>query len=303
MTFSPESVSLRRLIHECLQLIGPLAERRGIRLASEHPGGDLHVFADHQRLKQVLLNLLSNAVKYNRDAGSIDIICTPAGEDRARIAVRDTGPGLSPEQLALLFTPFQRLGAEQTKIEGAGLGLALSKLLDGTLGVDSAPGQGSTFWAELPRATAPCSDVEDGDTGKNPNARGDRRTVLYIEDNLSNLRLVEAILARRPDLNVIAAMQGTLGLDLARQHLPDLVLLDLHLPDMAGQEVLRRLRAESPTADIPVIIISADATPSVIAEMLATGARGYVTKPIDVRRFLGILDETLREMDAAASLS
>jgi CheY-like chemotaxis protein len=297
MIFSPESVSLRRLIHESLQLIGPLAERRGIRLASQHPDGDLHVFADHQRLKQVLLNLLSNAVKYNREAGSIDIVCTVPGGDRVRIAVRDTGPGLTPEKIALLFTPFQRLGAENTKIEGAGLGLALSKrlteLLGGMIGVDSAPGQGSTFWIELPRAAAPVGDGEWPAAAGSASPRRERRPVLYIEDNLSNFRLVEAILARRPDLHVIAAMQGSIGLDLARQHLPDLVLLDLHLPDVPGHEVMRRLRADPLTAGIPIVIVSADATPSVIERTLADGAHAYLTKPIDVRNFLTVLDEAL----------
>ena len=303
MIFSPESVSVRRLIHECLQLIGPLAERRSIRLASQHPGGDLHVFADHQRLKQVLLNLLSNAVKYNHDAGSIDIICTPLDGDRARIAVRDTGPGLAPEQVALLFTPFQRLGAERTKIEGAGLGLALSKrltdLLGGTLGVESAPGQGSTFWVELPRAVAPTGHGAQPAAEKVTPPRRERRTVLYVEDNLSNLRLVEAILARRPDLDIIPAMQGSLGLDLARQHLPDLILLDLHLPDMPGQEVFHRLRSDPPTAAIPIIIVSADATESAIEQMLTAGARAYVTKPLDVRNFLAVIDAALGENGAA----
>ena len=305
MSISPESVSPRRLIHESLQLIGPFAERRGIRLASEHPGGELHVFADHQRLKQVLLNLLSNAVKYNREAGSIHIVCTPVGEDRVRIAVRDTGPGLEPEKIALLFTPFQRLGAERTRIEGAGLGLALSKrlteFLGGTLGVESAPGHGSTFWVELPRAAAPAGNGGDpADANPSP-PRRDRRAVLYVEDNLSNLRLVEAILTRRPELDVIPAMQGSLGLDLARQHLPDLVLLDLHLPDLPGEEVLRRLRADPTTAGIPVIIVSADGAPAMIERMLAAGARAYVNKPIDVRKFLSVLDAALAENSAAVS--
>ncbi|MGB8168327.1 MAG: ATP-binding protein [Chthoniobacteraceae bacterium] len=303
MIFSPETISLRRLIHESLQLIGPLAERRAIRLASRHPDGDLHVFADHQRVKQVLLNLLSNAVKYNREAGSIDIACTPAGGDRVRVAVRDTGLGLAPEQVALLFTPFQRLGAENTKIEGSGLGLALSKrvteLLGGTIGVESTPGDGSTFWIELPLAGAPDSGIPVRDMGSQAAPEPARRAVLYVEDNLSNLRLVEAILARRPDLHVIPAMQGSIGLDLARQHLPYLVLLDLHLPDMPGHEVMRRLRSDPPTAAIPVIIVSADATPTVIERMLAEGARAYVTKPIDVRNFLTLLDEALGERSDA----
>ena len=306
LTFSPESVSLRLLIRESLQLIGPLAEQRNIRLASHYPGGgDLHVFADHQRLKQVVLNLLSNAVKYNRSAGSIDIDCTRTPEGRARIAVRDTGLGLPPEKVARLFTPFQRLGAERTSIPGAGLGLTLSKrlaeLMDGSIGVHSEVGSGSVFWVELPAAEMPERNAEAVEAAPEEGrpAGEIRRTILYIEDDLSNLRLVEAILMRRPGIELLPAMQGTLGLELARQHRPDLVLLDLDLPDVPGAEVLRRLRAEPATSAVPVIIVSADATPGAGDRMLSAGACAYVTKPIDVKRLLRVVDAALLGADAA----
>ena len=306
LTFSPESVSLRLLIRESLQLIGPLAEQRNIRLASHYPGGgDLYVFADHQRLTQVVLNLLSNAVKYNRSAGSIDIDCTRTPGGRARIAVRDTGLGLPPENVARLFTPFQRLGAERTAIPGAGLGLTLSKrlaeLMDGSIGVHSEVGSGSVFWVELPAAEMPERSAEAAEAAPEEGrpAGEIRRTILYIEDDLSNLRLVEAILVRRPGIELLPAMQGTLGLELARQHRPDLVLLDLELPDVPGAEVLRRLRAEPATSAVPVIIVSADATPGAGDRMLAAGACAYVTKPIDVKRFLRVVDAAL----AGAALS
>ncbi len=302
LTFSPESVSLRRLIRETLQLIGPLAEQRNITLASHYPGGgDVHVFADHQRLKQVVINLLSNAVKYNRIAGSIEIDCTRAAADRVRIAVRDTGPGIAPDKLALLFTPFQRLGAERTAIPGAGLGLTLSKrlveLMGGTIGMESEPGRGSVFWVELPLAEEAARNPSPAETLSGPSTppAGPRRVILYIEDNLSNLRLVEAILARRGNIDLIPAMQGTIGLELARQHRPHLVLLDLHLPDLSGLDVFHRLRSDPATYAVPVIIVSADATLSEIDRMLGKGASAYVTKPIDVKRFLRAVDAALQE--------
>ena len=307
LTFSPESVSLRRLIRESLQLIGPLAEQRNIRLASHYPGGgDVHVFADHQRLKQVVINLLSNAVKYNRSAGSIEIDCTRTTPDRVRIAVRDTGLGLPPEKLARLFTPFQRLGAERTAIPGAGLGLTLSKrlveLMGGVIGVESEPGQGSVFWVELPLAEEPMPSAWPAESAADPGEppAGQRRVILYIEDNLSNLHLVEAILARRGNIDLIPAMQGTIGLELARQHRPHLVLLDLHLPDLPGRDVFQRLRADPATCAVPVIIVSADATLSEIDRMLGEGASAYVTKPIDVKRFLRVVDAALQENGVAA---
>ena len=301
LVFSPESVSLRLLIRESLQLIGPLAEQRSIRLASHYPDGrDVHVFADHQRLKQVVINLLSNAVKYNRSAGSIEIECTRAGPERVRIAVRDTGLGLPPEKVALLFTPFQRLGAERTSVPGAGLGLTLSKrlvdLMGGGIGVESEPGQGSVFWVELPLAQSPVENHAPAENGADPGTppAGQRSVILYIEDNLSNLRLVEAILARRGNIDLIPAMQGTIGLELARQHRPHLVLLDLDLPDISGRDVFQRLRADPATSAAPVIIVSADATHSEIERMLGEGASAYVTKPIDVKRFLRMVDAVLQ---------
>ena len=307
LTFSPESVSLRRLIRESLQLIGPLAEQRNISLASHYPGGDAYVFADHQRLKQVVINLLSNAVKYNRSSGSIDIDCTHAAADRVRIAVRDTGLGLTPEKVALLFTPFQRLGAERTAVPGAGLGLTLSKrlveLMGGVIGVESEPGRGSVFWVELPLAEGrvPGSEPAASDADPATPAGGQRRVILYIEDNLSNLRLVEAILARRGNIDLIPAMQGTMGLELARQHSPHLVLLDMHLPDIPGWEVFQRLRSDPATRGVPIIVVSADATLSEIDRMLGEGASAYVTKPIDVKRFLRAVDAAFRENRSAAA--
>jgi CheY-like chemotaxis protein len=198
-----------------------------------------------------------------------------------------------------LFVPFSRLGAEQDGVEGTGLGLALSQRLveamHGSLRVESTPGKGSTFWVELPLASHPLSRLESyRPTPSSDLSReaGKASLVLYIEDNLANLNLVESIFEHRPEIQLLPALQGRMGIELAREHTPDLILLDLHLPDMKGEDVLRELRADSRTRDIPVLVISADATPRQISRLRVAGARGYLTKPLD-------LDEFLLEVDSA----
>jgi CheY-like chemotaxis protein len=253
------------------------------------------VHADQQRLGQVLLNLLSNAVKYNADKGAISVTGESDGE-RIRIGVTDTGPGIPEDQIPRLFTPFDRLGAEQTEVEGSGLGLTLSKRLleamGGDLRVDTMQGEGTTFWIELAAVEGPPpeSPATPARAAEPPRAGGQ---VLYIEDNLSNLRLIERLVGHRAEIELISAMTGALGLDLAQQHVPDLVLLDLHLPDMRGEDVLIRLRKDPRTRTIPVVILSADATPGQIERLRATGADDYLTKPIDVVAFLALIDRIL----------
>lgn len=306
IALSPEPVLADELVNDSLDLIQPLAAQRGIQVKVEGSGHpDEHVFADRQRTKQVLLNLLSNAVKYNRQRGSVTITSSVIDEGSYRISVTDTGPGISADNLDLLFVPFERLGAEQTDTEGTGIGLVLSKKLaeamDGTLGVESVPGKGSTFWLDLPRVESPVdrygrlsgpgAGAADETTGE---VSEGRETVLHIEDNLSNLKLVELICASRPQVEVVAAMQGRIGLELAQQHHPKLVLLDLHLPDMGGEQILQMLRDDPETASIPVVIISADATQGQIQRLLAAGAAAYLTKPIEVPELLRVLDDALR---------
>jgi PAS domain S-box-containing protein len=302
LRLSLEPVAVEEVVREALDLLRPLATSRGIEVRtvfSDESGR--HVLADHQRLKQVLLNLIANAVKYNRDAGKVTVSSEPAPEERHRISVADTGPGIHPDKMDRLFSAFERLGADETGVEGTGLGLVLSKRLveamGGTIGVESTPGEGSTFRVELPFAdaiTVP-PDSTDREALGRTGGSGPERTLLYIEDNLSNVRLLERILDHRPEVELITAMQGGLGLDLARQHRPDLVLLDLHLPDIQGEEVLQRLQAAPETASIPVVVISADATPGQIDRLLSAGAHAYLTKPLDVRQLLELLDQTLRQ--------
>ena len=270
-------------------------------LSPEQQKGVAYILADNQRLKQVLLNLLSNAIKYNRQGGTVTVACEDATGGRLRIKVSDTGPGIPPDRMEQLFTPFERLGAEKTVVEGTGLGLALSKRLveamGGVMGVESFIGRGSTFWAEFPPAESPDAQLPRGGrevrSPAEPDAPSRAGVVLYVEDNLSNVKLIEKLLSHHPEVRLITAMQGELGLDLARQHRPHLVLLDVQLPDIPGDEVLRRLRATPETRDIPVVVISADATPRQIDRLLAAGARAYLTKPLDVKKLLAIVTETL----------
>jgi PAS domain S-box-containing protein len=301
MTLSLEPVVLADALSEAIGLIQPLAAEQGIELKAEDArSADSYVRADRQRLKQVLLNLLSNAVKYNRSGGRVIVRCLEVQGEGLRVEVSDQGAGIPREMMDRLFVPFERLGAEGTGVEGTGLGLALSKglteAMGGSLGMTSIPGQGSTFFVELPRAEGPVVADEQGAGGRlGAPATDGSHTLLYIEDNLANLRLIERALDHRPGLILLSAMQGSLGLDLARQHQPDLILLDLHLPDMPGEEVLRHLRGDPRTQRIPVIVISADATPGQIRNLLATGARAYLTKPIDVSRFFEAVDQALAE--------
>ena len=315
MRLSLEPVSLIEVARECLSLVGRLAQDR--RVVCEDPllddckGCEVYVQADRQRLRQVLLNLLSNAVKYNREGGRVRLQCgdipAPAGDDgsgaapgRVRIEVSDTGAGLSPEEIGLLFTPFERLRAERSATEGTGLGLALSKSLveamNGLIGVESVPGEGSVFWVELPLAEPPAKRPARESLqlpGSISLVEGSAGTILYIEDNLSNLRLIESLLGREKNLTLLSAEQGTLGIEIARARTPDLILLDLHLPDIPGWEVLAQLRADAATCDIPVVVISADATPHRIERLRAAGAQDYLTKPINVRELLRVLRERL----------
>jgi CheY-like chemotaxis protein len=278
--------------HREIQLLG------GAATASQQ-----FVLADRQRLKQVMLNLIANAIKYNHLGGAVAVSCETVAPDKLRIHVSDTGPGIRPENLQDLFVPFERLGAERSDIEGAGVGLALSRRLTeamgGTLDVSSTYGEGSRFSVQLTVIEGPLEQFERV-TGIAPESLGGvaagsdlRHKILYIEDNVANVRLVERVFQRRDDVDVIAAMQGRLGVALAREHRPVLILLDLHMPDINGDEVLRQLREDPATATTPVVIVSADATAGQIERLRAEGATGYLTKPLDLQELLAVFNSAV----------
>ena len=300
LSLSPEPVGVFDVVESIVSLIRPLAAQRGITIDDEavRTCGGRHVVADRQRLRQVLMNLVSNAVKYNREGGRVQVTCERALEGRLQIKVTDTGAGIPPDQLPLLFQPFERLAAAETDVEGTGLGLALSKALaeamGGTLGVTSAVGHGSTFWIELGESDggtdveAPRAAPRDARTQDS----GVSGTLLYIEDNVSNQRLMERVLARRPGIRLLIAGNGVAGIDAARANQPGLILLDLHLPDIAGSEVLRRLRADERTNRIPVAVLSADATASQPRRLIAAGATAYLAKPLNIAEVLQLIDQS-----------
>ncbi|MGH2679307.1 MAG: ATP-binding protein [Actinomycetota bacterium] len=308
LRLSLEPVDAVEVAEECISLLRPQAYQEGISLILDPPDAShssRHVVADRQRLKQVLLNLVSNGIKYNRQHGSVRVTIDRTTQgSRITIDVTDTGRGIPPERMEQLFAPFERLGAEETGVEGTGLGLALTRPLveamGGTISVRSELGTGSTFSVELASVDVGAS-VGDGGPSSVPSfpkaVASTPRTILYVEDNLSNLKLMERVLARRPGITLLSAMQGSIGVTLARDHRPELILLDLNLPDMRGQEVLARLRADPATADVPVVVISADATPGQRARLIESGARDFITKPFPVDRLLQLIDVFCGEPD------
>lgn len=291
LSLSLEPIDVGPLVREVFTLLKPLANQRRVSLELPPESGTIVVKADNQRLKQVLLNLVNNAIKYNREGGSVHL-SYHIEKQQVQIAITDRGRGIPVEKLHRLFQPFERLGADQGDIEGTGLGLALSKQLveamGGVIGVESNVGEGSTFWISLPLETV--SDRPELVIGKQDAAvipiysNEKHYTLLYVEDNLSNLTLLKAILSYRTDLEILTAMRGNLGLDLAVGHTPDLILLDLNLPEMSGDEILRELRRNPNTRKIPVIILSADATPGQTRRLLGEGANAYLTKPFDIKK-------------------
>jgi signal transduction histidine kinase/ActR/RegA family two-component response regulator len=306
MSMSPEAVLVGDVVDAAVGLLRPLADERSVHLIGGTDHGCGHfIFADRQRLKQILLNLIGNGIKYNRQGGSVSISCFQPVRGTLRIQVTDTGPGISPDQFHLLFAPFERLGAEQTSVPGTGVGLALSRglaeAMGGKLDVESTPGRGSTFWVEFPIVESPVKIYEEA-TQRPPRAEeSGALTVLHIEDNLANVELVERVLAQRPEITVLPAMQGRMGVDLARRHHPILILLDLNLVDLPGAEVLQILRDDPATADIPVAIVSADAMPRQVQRLLSSGAVAYLTKPIDIHRLLELVDDAVAQAAPAGA--
>jgi signal transduction histidine kinase/ActR/RegA family two-component response regulator len=306
LTLSREPVSLNQVMLECQAMIKPQAQRRGIGMEFPRFDAPYFVLADRTRVKQVLINLLFNAIKYNKPGGTVVVDCIASPPNSIRISVRDTGEGLPPEKLAQLFQPFNRLGKEAGIEEGTGIGLVLAKRLvesmGGIIGVDSTVGMGTMFWVELILCAPP--QLADGGaesaTFYRPSAKTGAalRTLLYIEDNPANLQLVEELITRRPDLRLLSAADGNLGIELAREFMPEVILMDVNLPGINGIDVMKILRADPATAHIPIMAISANVIPSNIKKGLEAGFFRYLTKPIVVNEFMDALGIAL-EFSAA----
>ena len=303
-----EPVQINVIIHELVDLVHPSIEKQDLTFELiDSPANQLFVITDRQRLRQVLLNLINNAIKYNCVKGKVTIKTGngtngPDGVPLIRISITDTGWGISAGDIPKLFKPFERIGAEKTETEGTGLGLAVvKKLMDamgGFVGVESNPGAGSTFWIELPQSTHGNNDIDEHTAIqaialKSENTSG---TILYIEDNVSNIELVSQILSlERPHIHLITNKNGRMAVPLAIEHAPDIILLDLDLPDIHGAEVFEFLKNEKSTSQIPVIIVSADAMPQQLDKLIKAGAKNYLTKPLDVPLFLSVVDEWIAQ--------
>jgi CheY-like chemotaxis protein len=301
LALSKEPTSLTDVMLECQAMIEAQGHKRGIKMTFPIAGVPYFVNADRTRLKQVVINLLSNAIKYNEANGTVTVECAASAPERVRVSVRDTGAGLPPDMLLQLFQPFNRLGRETGTEEGTGIGLVMCKrfveLMGGSIGVESTVGKGSVFWFELNADAAPQLSSDLGEPAAIVPAPVDKdvalRTVLYIEDNPANLKLVEQLIARRPELKLLSARDGALGIEIARAYHPDVILMDINLPGISGSEALKILRQDRVTASIPVVAVSANAMPSDIEKGLLTGFFRYLTKPIKFDEFMSTLDEAL----------
>jgi PAS domain S-box-containing protein len=305
VSLSKEAMSLTEVLLDCKAMMAPQAEQRGIEMSFPSFENLFFVHADRTRVKQIIVNLLSNAIKYNRAGGTVTVSCKPVAGGRIRVSVTDTGAGLHEDQLAHLFQPFNRLGQEAGTEEGTGIGLVVTRklieLMGGTIGVDSTVGVGSEFWFDLLASEAPgletqlTSELAASGIASIAGTESDRRhKLLYVEDNPANLALVEQLIARRDDMQLITAMTGHVGILLAKQNLPDVILMDINLPGLSGYGALQVLRADPSTSHIPVIALSANAMPRDIEKGIEAGFFSYLTKPIMVREFMDALDVALK---------
>jgi signal transduction histidine kinase/CheY-like chemotaxis protein len=299
LSLSVEPVSLTEVLTECRAMVESQAAQRGIGMAFPRMPAQGYVNADRTRLKQVLINLLFNAIKYNQPNGRVSVECTEQTAGTLRISVRDTGAGLTPEQVSQLFQPFNRLGQESGHEEGTGIGLVVTQrlvhLMGGDIGADSTQGVGSVFWVEMALASAPGLALELTEEQPAPLAAdgAEMHTVLYVEDNPANLELVEQIIARRSNLRLLGAADASLGIEFARVYRPKVILMDINLPGISGIEAMKILRRDPVTAHIPIIALSANAVPRDIQRGMEAGFFNYITKPIKVGQLMDAIDAAL----------
>lgn len=298
LAFSIEPVEVAAVVEESVGTVSALAGERGIEIRLPPPSASRpRVMADFTRSKQVLINFLSNAIKYNRVGGRVEVAWGNGDEGRLRVEVHDTGIGVPAERLGELFQPFNRIGAEHSVIEGAGVGLALTKQLvekmSGRVGARSTEGQGSCFWFELPLAADEVSHrgPDDPVAGALAGGGGEagRRRVLYVEDNPANQRLMSDIFEDLDDCALSLAHEAALGIELARAERPALILMDINLPGIDGYAALAILKADPATRDIPVVALSANAMPADVERGLAAGFADYLVKPLDFTRLHKVL--------------
>ncbi len=302
VSLSMEALALAEILQESQVMLAPLAQERDVSVRFDRLGVSHFVHADRRRLKQVLINLLSNAIKYNKVGGAVLVDCASSTPGRIRVRVADTGQGLAADKLAQLFQPFNRLGQEAQGTQGTGIGLVVSKrlveMMDGAMGAESTPGAGSVFWVELRLAAEPQSAAGVGAQATPPprleQPGAPVRTVLHVDDNPANRLLVEELVARRPEIRLLSAIDGSQGLEMANTWLPELILMDIHLPDITGVEVMKILRAQSSTAHIPIVALSANAMAHDIEAGLKAGFIDYLTKPIQIQHFMDVLDRALQ---------
>jgi len=295
-----ESINIFTLKNEVIDLATSLAKENGVQIIDANKEGEaLYVVADRTRLKQVLINLTTNAIKYNRVDGSVTLKYSVIG-DRLKFEVTDTGMGISEELQKNLFTPFERLGAELTEVQGTGIGLSISKklmeLMGGDINFVSTVGEGSSFSIDVPLAEQPVIQPLESNNvspAKEENVLSHQKKILYIEDNASNLELVRRIIARLRDIKLISAMEAQPGIRLASTEIPDLILMDLHLPDIDGFCAFEKIRSMEETSHIPIIAVSADAMEDDRKKALDMGFQTYITKPIDVDSFINVIEDVL----------
>lgn len=306
LSVSPEIVLVDSVIAEVIAIIKSFAEKYYVTIIDKFVLSGVYIMADCTRLRQVMTNLLTNAVKYNRKNGSVSVSYELRDKDILRIKVEDTGYGIPEDKLGLLFQPFSRICKELTNIEGTGIGLAITRrlveLMGGHIGVESVVGKGSTFYVDFKRAQRPVIETDEmvaitTTQGSQKLKNQKNRTILYVEDNPANLMLVQSVLKRRPQIELLSAVSAESGIALAREKRPDVILMDINLPGMSGYDALQILRNGDDTKAIPVVAISANAMLKDIEKGKVAGFLSYITKPINVRHFLQVVDDVLKEME------